>query len=188
MSLRYLTAAILLIASGAACADSLDMNISNKTAQAQYAVPYGLNLQGKSELHAGFLYNDVYSVIGNAGLRVMSEPTNGISFVAGVEALVARLRDNPLTRSYVTAIALNGQIRYSPPGMDQLGIVGELHYAPSLITFGDATAYNQYGVRVEFGTPQVLAYVGYRHINFTIKNGPDAVPDNGMHIGVRLGF
>jgi hypothetical protein len=187
MVLRRFVVLVLMSVGGAAFADSFDLNLSNTAAQFQYAVPSGVSVQGKAELYASFFYNNSNTLLGTAGFRVLNSQINGVSIGVGVEGLLATIKDNPDVRSNASAIALAGQVRFTPMGMEQLGLVGEVHYAPSIITYGDATRYSQVDARVEFAlSPQTLVYAGYRQINFGIRNQPDATPDNGGHIGVKF--
>ncbi len=189
---QYLAALSMVAASTTALADALDINLSNNTAQFQFGTGTATGTQGKTDLHAGVLYNNNNSLLVNAGILVVNRQDRapGLSIGAGVEALVATVRDNPPTRSNASAIALDVVARYSPPSVSQLAFAGELHYAPRIITYGDANRYNQVLARVEYEiSPQTVVYAGYRKITFGIKNGGrDDVVDNGPHVGIRLGF
>lgn len=189
MWLRRVAAVALMSVGSVAWADSFDLNLSNKAAQFQYSVPSGVHVQGRSELYGSFFYNDVNTLLGSAGFRVLNSQNNGVSIGVGVEGVVATVKDNPAVRSNASALALAAQVRISPPGAGQLGLVGELHYAPSIITYGDATRYSQGIVRLEFElSPQTMAYIGYREINFGIRNQLDVTSDKGGHIGVKFNF
>lgn len=189
---HYFAALSLAAASSAALADALDINLSNNTAQFQFGTGSPTGTQGKTDLHAGVLYNNNNSLLVNAGILVVNqqESAPGLSIGAGVEAVVATVKDNPPTRSNASAIALDLMARYSPPNVGKLGFAGEFHYAPRIITYGDANRYSQFGARVEYEiSPQMLVYVGYRKTTFGIKNGArDDVVDNGAHLGIKLGF
>lgn len=191
MLMRYLAAFFMLCASTTALADAIDINLNNNTAQFQYGTATPNSSQGQSDVHAGFLYNNSNSVLVNAGIMVQNNPdyTSGLSIGVGVEGLAAVIKDNPPTKSNATALALDGRVRYSPPGASQLGFVGEVHYAPNIISFADATRYMLAMARVEYEiSPEMKVYAGYRRISFGIKNGPNAVLDSGVHIGVKFGF
>lgn len=191
MLLRYLVAFSMLTASTAVLADALEVNLNNNTAQFEYGTASGPGAQGKADLHAGFLYNNARSFLVNAGIMVVNsqERAPGFSLGIGMEGLAAIIKDNPLPSSNATAVALDGLVRYSPPTSSQLGFVGDLHYAPHILTFGDAVRYTQAGVRVEYElAPQTLVYVGYRRITFGIKNAPAVVVDNGALIGFKVAF
>lgn len=191
MSLRHLLALLMLASSTAAWADSLNINLNNDTAQFQYSAATGLSGQGNANLHAGFLYNSASTVLVNAGLLVegSQDGAPGLSIGAGVEGLIAVIKDHAPIKSNATALALDGLVRFSPPGASQLGIVGEVNYAPRIITFGDADRYMMAGVRMEYAlTPQTLVYVGFRRIAFGIKNGQDVTVDNGGNVGIKISF
>ena len=63
--LRRFIAVSLLSLSSVSFADNLDINLSNSAAQFKYSLPSGV--AGKSELFASVMYNDVNSVMGEAG-------------------------------------------------------------------------------------------------------------------------
>ncbi len=69
--LRRFVALSLLAISSVAFADTLDVNLSNTAAQFKYSKTSGI--AGKSDLFASFMYNDVNSVLGEAGLLVLNE-------------------------------------------------------------------------------------------------------------------
>ena len=189
--MRHFVVVLMSAASTAALADALDINLNNNTAQFQYSTASGFNAQGKADIHLGVLYNNVNSVLINAGLMVANnlEGAPGLSIGVGMEALAATIKDNPLLKSNASAVAVDGQVRYSPPGASQLGLVGEVHYAPRILTFGDAIRYSLAAARVEFElSPQAMVYVGYRRVSFGIKNAPAAVLDNGGLVGFKLAF
>jgi YfaZ precursor len=191
MPMRYLAAFLMLTASTTVLADTIDLNLNNNTAQFQYGTATPTSIQGQSNFHVGLLYNNSNSVLVNAGLMVQGNVENapGLSLGAGVEALAAVIKDNPPTRSNASAVALDGLVRFAPPAASQIGFVGEVHYAPKIITFADATRYSFFATRVEYEiTPETVAYGGYRRVAFGIKNGPNAVLDSGPYVGIKIGF
>ncbi len=191
MLTRYLGAFCMLTASTGVLADALDLNLSNNVAQFQFGTGTATGTQGKTDLHAGVLYNNVHSVLVNAGVLIVNSQDGvpGLAIGAGVEALGATVKDNPTIRSNASAVAIDLLARYSPPAAPQVGFAGEFHYAPRIITFGDANRYSQVVGRVEYAiSAQTVIYVGYRRITFGIKNAPDAIMDNGAHFGLRVGF
>lgn len=189
--MRHLVVFLLLTASTAVFADMLDVNLNNKTAQFQFSTASGPNAQGKADLHAGILYNNARSALVNAGVMVANslEGAPGMSVGIGMEALAAMIKDNPPLKSNASALALDGLVRFTPPTASQVGLVGELHYAPNILTFGDAVRYTQFVARVEYElAPQAVVYVGYRRTEFGIKNAPAAIMDNGAHVGFKIAF
>ncbi len=191
MLLRQMVAFSLLAASGTVWADAVDINLNNKTAQFQYIATTGSSTQGNTDLHAGLLYNNANSVLVNAGLMVTNNLSGapGLAIGAGVEGLVATIKDVPPTRYNASAVALDVLVRYTLPAASQVSFVGDVHYAPNIITFGDADRFRQLGARVEFElAPQTMLYAGYRQVRFGLKNKPNATLDDSINIGLRISF
>lgn len=187
-SVRYLAACLLLV-SAAATANMLDVNLNNNTAQFQFSTATGVEAQGNADLHAGLLYNNRHSLLVNGGVMQRNALDGGVSIGVGMEVLAATVKDNWPTTSNTTAVALDAQVRFSPPAVPQMGISGELNYAPNILTFGDAVRYSQGILRVDYElAPQTMVYAGYRKITFGIKNAPAAVLDSGPHVGFKFAF
>ncbi len=187
--LRKILAISLMSVTSIAMADTLDIGLSNTTAQFKYGVP--TTLAGKSEMYAELMYNDVNSVIGGVGLLVANDELKapGLTIGVGAKAVAATIKAAP-SRKNVSAVALGVQVRYELPVERRVAFAGEAYYAPEIISFGDAKHYQQYGARAEFSlSPQVQVYAGYRKTLFNVKpSGVDAVLINGPHIGVQLSF
>lgn len=187
--LRKILAISLMSATSIAAADTLDIGLSNTTAQFKYGVP--TTLAAKSEMYAEVMYNDKNSVIGGVGLLVANDElaVPGLTIGVGAKAVASTLK-TPLTRNTASAIALGAQVRYELPVERRVAFAGEVYYAPEIITYGDAKHYEQFGARAEFSvSPQVQVYAGYRKAWFTLKNtGVNAVLINGPHLGLQLSF
>jgi predicted porin len=189
MMLRKILAISLISVSSIAAADTLDIGLSNTTAQFKYGVASGL--AGKSEVYAELMYNDKNTVIGGAGLLVANDEMKvpGLTIGIGAKAIAATIKDAP-SRKNTSAVALGAQVRYELPAERRVAFAGEAYFAPKITTFGDADRYQQYGARAEFSiSPQLQVYAGYRKTWFIVKgSGVDAVLINGPHIGVQLSF
>lgn len=187
--LRKVLAVSLLSLTTAAAADTLDIALSDASAQFKYGVPGGL--AGKSEIYAELMFNDVNSIIGGVGLLVANDELNvpGLTIGAGAKAVFATIKETP-TRKNASALAIGVQARYELPVERRVAFAGELYFAPKIIAFGDVERYQQYGARAEFSvSPQMQVYGGYRRTSFVVKNsGADAVLINGPHIGIQLSF
>lgn len=191
MKLMRFLAVISMLAAGPAMADMLDVNLNNSTAQFQYSTAGGPNDQGKANIHGGFMYNNNNSILGNAGILVTNglEAAPGFSVGVGMEGVLAVLKDNPPNRYTASAVALDALLRYSPPAASHVAFVGEFHYAPRILTFGNAVRYSQGIVRVEYElAPSTAVYLGYRQTIFGIKNTRADEFDNGIHVGFKVAF
>jgi hypothetical protein len=189
MMLRKIFAISLMSVSSVAMADTLDIGLSNNTAQFKYGVASGL--AGKSEVYAELMYNDKNSVLGGVGLLVANDEMKvpGLTIGIGAKAVAATIKADP-SRKNSSAVALGAQVRYELPAERRVAFAGDIYFAPEIITFGDAKRYQQYGARAEFSiSPQLQVYAGYRKTWFTAKNtGTDAVMINGPHLGVQMSF
>ena len=186
--LRKILAISLISVTSIAAADTLDIGLSNTTAQFKYGVASGL--AGKSEVYGELMYNDKNSVIGGVGLLVANDEMKvpGLTIGIGAKALASTIKDSPRTNS--SAIALGAQVRYELPAERRVAFSGEGYFAPKIITFGDADRYQQYGARAEFSiSSQLQVYAGYRKTWFIVKGtGAQSVLINGPHVGVQLSF
>jgi len=187
--LRKILAVSLVSVTSIAVADTLDIGLSNSTAQFRYGVPG--SVAGKSELYAELMYNDVNNIMGGVGLLVANDETKapGLTIGIGGKAVAATIKDLP-SRKNTSAIALGAQVRYELPAERRVAFAGEIYYAPEIISFGDAKHYQQYGVRAEFSiSPQMQVYAGYRKTLFRMKStGLDGVLINGPLLGMQLSF
>ena len=187
----YVTALTILAFSNSAQADALDINLSNDVAQFQYIAPMGDVGQGKSEGHAGFLYNDKDNLLVDAGVLVSNDGDSAAlaSIGIGIKGVAAKIEKNDSA-----ALALGGQIRITPADDRKFAIVARLYFAPDIVTFGDAEKYYEAIVRAEYNIMQnASAYVGYRKISFDVVRPPPASVteedlDEGIHVGVRIAF
>jgi hypothetical protein len=193
MLLRRTVALSLLAASTMVMADTVDINLRDKSAQFQYKSSLGRDALGKTEFHVGVLYVNTNNLLSDFGILVKDElggPAPGFSVGVGIKGLVARVTGNNPTVSNVSALALGGLVRYSPPATPRLGVVGQVYLSPSIVTFGDADRYVETGVRMEYEViPQAVVYVGYRRIAFGLKaQSSYAILDEGVNLGVRMSF
>jgi YfaZ precursor len=173
-----------------AMADTIDLNLRNSSAQFQYSSAMSRDSLGKSELHVGGIYSDsnnTNNTLGELGIEVKDEigsKAPGFSVGIGIKGLLAHTQG-----TNESAVAIGGMLRYSPPTLSRLGMVGQLYFAPNITTFGDADRFVETSVRLEFEViPSAAAYIGYRNIYFNLNNGPNAKVDQGAFVGVRMSF
>lgn len=187
MFLRRIFALSMFTVSATALADTVDINMRDSSAQLQYSASLGRDTLGKSEIHMGFLYTNKSSTLGDLGILVKDEVGSsapGITVGVGIKGLIAKMQSNN-----ATALALGGMARFSPLSDSRFGITGLVFLSPNIVTFGDADRYAETGVKLDYEViPQAVAYIGYRKMKFGLKLAPDAILDEGAHIGVRVSF
>ncbi len=189
MVLRGILAVSLLASSAVANADALDINLRDTAAQLQYKAAMGGSNIGKSEFHMGAIYSQPNNVMGDMGILVKDDiggNAPGVSAGVGVKVLAARVTP---ARISVSALALGGLVRFSPPAERRFGVAAELYLSPSIITFGQADRYLETTVRAEYEMiPQAQVYVAYRKMEFSVKNVGTQSFDQGFNVGVKLSF
>jgi hypothetical protein len=192
VALSLLVASTMVTVSTTAMADTIDINLRDSSAQFQYKSSMGRDALGKAEFHLGVLYVNRNNLLGDFGLLVKDElggNAPGFSVGVGIKGLVAKVRGDNTVNSNVSALALGGLVRYSPPTTPRFGIVGEVYLSPNIVTFGDADRYVETWARMEYEViPQSAVYLGYRRMAFSLKSLPYTVLDEGVNLGVRISF
>lgn len=173
-------------------AGQLDLNLNDDAAYAQFGWAINQGQPGTLNGEAGLYYttDDVY--VGNIGIMVVGETgssDNPVEAGVGVKALGVH-RDNNRDDFDSVGMAPGLALRYYPAAVNRLVIGGRVHYAPDVVTFGDADSLLEAQARVEYQIiPQAFAYVGYRHLEAEPENGAEDIElDEGGHVGIRILF
>jgi len=179
----------LALASGAARAENLDINLSDSTLRGVYGVPMTGRLGGDLEfgallgersdrsfqqLHAGLL------VTGDAGARdaTVTAGIGGRLFVLNGEG-----------GADGGGLALGGMVDARLPAFNRLGVIGYGYGAPSASTFGDFDGWYEYAVSLDYQVLQgASVYLGWRQVKVDVDGGGTYTADTGFHFGVRLNF
>lgn len=183
MRLRLFLAAVAASASSTVLADSLDVNLSNHSAQATYATNWRT-----AELNTGLLYNNNHDDwVASVGLLSSGErQTTQTRTEAG---LGGKIYAGSITNKDVVALGLGGQFRVFPNN-GPIGFSGYAYYAPDIVTFVDAKKFWEFGARVEFEIVKKSAdvYLGYREVQADLKNEANGTLDSGFNVGVKISF
>jgi hypothetical protein len=167
-------------------AASLDLNLSNKSAQIRYASVVGGTTMGRTESSIGFLYNDEENYVLDLGLLVVDVAG---SKSPGLEIGVGpRLYFADGDKGEAVAIGLGGRFRYKIPALQRLNFSLEGYYAPDIVSFADAD--NMYEVDFRTGyeiLPTADVYVGYRRIRAKFDRGDETL-DESIMFGIKLSF
>ncbi|HEY4732285.1 MAG TPA: YfaZ family outer membrane protein [Gammaproteobacteria bacterium] len=187
--IRHIMGMILLVAGWpVAMAQTLDINLSDDTAQFKYITPVGFqNRLGGTELELGFLSTTTDDVMAIAGFQAVDEAGSGspgLKVGVGVKGFAGTINSND-----VYAVTLGAEGRFAPPALNRFGIYGSVHFAPDVVTFGDTERLVYINVRLEYEIlSQATAYLGYRKIRADLTGGEDVSIDNGAHIGLQFLF
>jgi len=199
-------AAFLLIVPMSSWAGSIDLSLSNQTANLQYLFnedvlyPEQTSVKaGGSELSLGLFFNEnsenlVYGTLFARGYRQAAGTQYQVS--AGMRLLGGNIsiEDEEQGRDEeesIGALALGFQagLLLIPGKYNPVDITFEGFYAPSITSFSDAERYGQVSVKLQVEImPRARAYIGYRRIRFDTNDYADITLDRSAHFGLNLSF
>jgi len=183
ITMRSIVLALLAGASASAGAEgSVDVNLSNRTIEAQYATG-----AGSAEFSVGGLYNeDQKDWEVNVGLLAAGDTqVSGSRLDAGLGGRVYAVH---VSDKDLVALALGGRVRWFP-GNGSFGIGGYTFYAPAVVTVMDGDHFWDSGVRAELELQKNTAlYVGYRWMRAYLNNETSPYVDKGGFVGIQIGF
>lgn len=183
-------ALLVLFACSGIRAQTLDLNLSNDTAEAAFSAPFASTSFGKSAYQISVLFseNDAdNNWITGAGFFVSGEAgadAPGLEFGVGVNVYIGEV-----STQQFAAIPLGAQVTYRPPLLNRFFTKLAVEYAPDIVTFNDGDKLLLSLVRAGYEIlPNADIYVGYRNTQVGIKDGPNMAVDEGWHVGVHLSF
>jgi hypothetical protein len=188
---RNLTALVLLTVSTAGvAAQKLDVNLSNDSARFNYVQLVGGSTFGRTEMNAGFLYNEDKNSLFDIGLHVIDmagSKTPGLEVGVGPKFYYGTSKKKSAD---VAAIALGGRLRYKIPSVQRVYFAGSAYYAPSITSTLDADNLFEIGVRVGYELlPTANAYVGWRKVRVDYTKHIGSVNlDQGYFVGLDFTF
>jgi len=186
MLFRYLIIVLTLTLSANAFAQEVDVTLSNNSALFRY-IQHVNSDYGQTESDLGFLYTETNDFLVMLGIQAKGEAGSGspgLTAAVGVKGFTAN------TDAYdLAALALGGELHFSPRSLPRLGYRGQVYYAPDIVAFIDATNFTYITASVEYEVlPQATVYIGYRNAKSDIRKQSSATIDNDTHIGLRIVF
>jgi len=188
--IRYFVLGMLAVAAlPSAQASDFEAALSQKTAQFTFRSDSSLIGWGGADLGLGLFYNEDSDFVGQFSLLQMRQASqqNPLTFGVGVKAYLGSLDD---VNADVAGLAIGGQVRYTIAGTMPMAVYLDAHYAPGITSFADTDKIIDYqlGFQIE-ALPQTIAFVGLRHLEFGLNDGPDyKADDDNIHLGIRLTF
>lgn len=182
---RILLLVSALLISTTATSEEINIQLSDDTARFMYLTEaFGQDF-GRLELEAGFLYNENDDTLVNLGLLVRGESVS----VPLIVSIGARAYYADLAAYNVGAVAIGGDLLFSPETWGGFGMGLFYYAAPSVVSFGDADGLSEYGAYVNFQiTPQARVALGYQRIEADIENAATVVIDKGSYFGINISF
>ena len=178
-----------MLASTYTQADSIDINLSDESAQFKYIIPVDSASDGRTEMGFGFLYNDENNYLLEASFIITDVPGTkapGLEVGVGPKVFIAKHHPTDLD---ATSIGLGAQFRYKLPSMARLNFNGALFYAPGIVSFADAENLTEFFLAASYEIlPTANVYLGYRNIRVDFDPVAAKAIDKTMVIGLKFSF
>lgn len=190
-NLALIFCAANILSAGYARAQTFDMNLSDKSAQFKYSTRIGNPNpgEGRSEVEAGFLYNDDDNYMAEVGMLIIDvagTKTPGLEMGVGPKLFMASHKG---TGGDAVAVGLGGQLRYKLPSLSRVNFTVAGYYAPSIVSFSDADSMWEFNAQVGYEIlPTANVYFGYRHIQVDFDPvGKHSIDETWM-VGLKFSF
>lgn len=186
MKLTRMSVLALSLAAAPALAADLDLSLTNDSVKGQVNF-FGVN--SDLQLGTGYTYHEGSRHIGNVDFHAQGRTALGnLPTTAGIGMRGIGWEDDDLDGG---AIALGGFATVNIPDVPGLSVTGALHYAPSILSFGDSDDMTSLELR---GSYRVIrnaeVFAGYRYLN-TDLDAPlrgDVNLDEGVMAGMKIFF
>jgi hypothetical protein len=170
--------------------NAVELALTEETLQAAYFTDAGVvGLRGSS-LALGLLLSDDRDIVASGMVMVPNILANAVpgplSLTIGGKVYAAFLDDPD---DGVFGLAPGVEARYALPFGTPMAVVGNIFYAPDILTFGDADDVLDFNVRYEVQfIPRAVGFVGYRLLDFDRDEaGDDEIVEN-VQLGLRFAF
>lgn len=182
--LRPLTGALLCATCFSVLADEADINISNKSINAQANFLTGSR---DIEFGAGYVYREGGTNVVNGDLHARGQTVLGnLPTTVGVGGRLSYLNEDRIDGA---ALAFGGFAHIKIPEVPGLGFKGSFHLAPSITSFSDVTQFMRTDIRATYRVIQNAdVYAGYRNIRAEIAEIRKVTVDEAWHLGFTLHF
>lgn len=186
MNITRISALALALAAAPVFANDLDLSLTNDSVKAQVNF---FGAQDELQLGTGYTYHDGSRHIGNIDFHAQGRTAIGnLPTTAGIGLRGIAWDDDRLDGG---AIGLGGFATVNVPDVPGLSFTGSLHYAPSILSFGDSDDMTSIELR---GSYRVIrnaeVFAGYRYLNTELDfaGAPDINLDEGVLAGIKIFF
>jgi len=186
MKLTRVAVLALSMAAAPAFAADLDLSLTNDSVKGQYNF---FSNQNDIQLGAGYTYHEGSRHIANADFHAQGQTAIGnLPVTAGLGVRGIGWDDDNAEGG---AVGIGGFSTMNIPDVPGLSVSGSLHYAPSILSFGDSDEMTSVELR---GSYRVIrnaeVFAGYRYLNteLDMRGNPDINLDEGVMAGIKLFF
>jgi hypothetical protein len=179
------TLVFFIISSAQLTANELDLRINDDSIHTNFTTAndstmFGLGYFYKNDRSSTNIINTDLHAKGQTAIANLPM-TVGIGFQGNF------LKKNDFKGS---AVGLGGSLRINIPDVIGLSVETELHYAPEVLSFGDANEFKRFSLQTNYRIIQNADIsVGYQYINTGIEDtNSDHTLESGLFIGMKLKF
>lgn len=187
MKLTRVSVLALSMATAPAFAADLDLSLTSDSVKAQYNF---MTSKDELQIGTGYTYHEGKRHIANIDFHAQGQTALGnLPTTAGVGLRGIGWDDDDDADG--GAVGLGGFAQINIPDVPGLSFGGSLHYAPSILSFGDSDDMTSVELR---GSYRVIrnaeVFAGYRYLNTELDfaGSPDINLDEGVIVGMKLFF
>ncbi len=186
--MRGVVAAMTLACAAAVPAQTLDLNVSNDSAQFRYIImDRDSSGFGSKEVDLGLVYTTDDAIVGMFGAQLVAEAgsrTPGLDAGLGLKLFGANADVDGRDDVSLFALTLGGQLRFVPPPWPRIGVSLEGFFSPDVVTFGDADKFTYLSSALEYRVlPQAMVYLGYRKMRAGLEEGGNVTVESKVNQG-----
>src|SRR5680860_1534966 len=184
MKVSRISVLVLSLAAAPAFASDLDLSLTNDSVKGQVNF-FGTN--NDLQLGAGYTYHEGSRHIGNVDFHAQGRTALGnLPTTAGLGMRLIGWDDDRVDGG---ALALGGYATVNIPDVPGLSVTGGLHYAPSILAFGDSDDMTSLEARVSYRVIRnAELFAGYRYLDTDLDGRGDLNLDEGLMAGMKLYF
>jgi hypothetical protein len=163
---------------------SVELALSDETAQLRYRAPTDIGGQPRSEVSYAVFLSEERDIVASAALLFGTTLNLGpLSVQLGPQAYAALLNEE---NEDVFAVAVGGQIRYDLVPSQRIAVVGSAFWSPDVLTFGEADNITDFMARAEMRlTDRVVGFAGYRWFELDLLMRQDRKLQNELFAGIN---
>jgi YfaZ precursor len=175
---------LLALTSSSVFAADADISLTNESAKGQINF---FQTNSDMQLGAGYTYHEGSRHIGNIDFHAQGRTAVGnLPTTAGLGLRALAWEDDRLDGG---AVGLGGFATLNIPEAPGLSFTGALHYAPSILSFGDSDDLASLELRANYRVIRnAELFVGYRYLSTDFERGGDLDLDEGLMAGMKLFF
>ena len=176
--------AALGIAAAPVMAADVDLSLTSDSVKAQFNA---MNTNSELQFGGGYTYHEGSRHILNADFYAQGRTAIGnLPTTAGIGLRGIGWEDDPGDGG---AVMPGGFATLNVPDVPGLSFTGRLHFAPSILSFGDSDRMTSLELRTSYRIIRnAEVFAGYRYLNTDFEGPADLNLDEGVLAGMKLFF